>query len=80
MNGYAIVFGPCYGCGQVFGYNPHRVPSIRIGPDGDFSATGDRKPICQQCVDVANPKRIANGLEPIEVYPDSYEPIPEGEL
>jgi len=80
MTGYAIAMGPCYGCGQIFGYNPHRVPSIRVGPDELFSPTGERKPICRSCVDRANPVRRANGLEPITVYPDSYEPIEEGRL
>lgn len=81
MTGYAIVTSACFGCGALFSYNPHRVPSIPIDPTtGQPSSTGVRQPICRECVDRANPQRVASGLEPIEVYPDSYEPVEEGEL
>ena len=70
--GYAIVHSACFGCSRVFGYNPHRVPSIPIN--------GDRKPICQDCVDLCNPARIRNGLQPIVPMPGAYEPIEETEL
>jgi len=72
MSGYAIVISPCFGCGKTFGYNPHKVPSIPI--------KGVREPICADCVERANPQRIANGLDPIVVLPGAYEPIDEGEL
>lgn len=72
---WALAFSPCFGCGRVFGYNPHRVPSIPIGPDGQVSASGDRKPICRNCVTLVNPMREEHGLDPIVIYPDSYEPI-----
>ncbi len=70
--GYAICTSACFGCGLIFGYNPHKVPSIRV--------TGERRPVCQACVDVANPQRIAIGLEPITVQPGAYEAIREEEL
>ena len=70
--GYAMVLGDCYGCGRPFGFNPVRVPSIRIN--------GVRQPICQNCVARANPMRIENGLPPIEPFPDAYEPCDEAEL
>jgi len=70
--GYAIVWSPCVGCGRVFGFNPHRVPSVPIN--------GVREPICRDCVDRSNPTRIANGLEPIRILPGAYEPIHESEL
>jgi hypothetical protein len=71
--GYVLAWSPCIGCGRVFGYNPHRVPSCS-------AVTGKREPICQDCVDGVNPIRIKNGLEPIIVKPDAYEALPEDEL
>jgi hypothetical protein len=49
-----------------------RVPSIPFG--------GTREPICLDCVNFVNPKRIKNGLEPIVPKPDAYEPCDENEL
>ena len=48
--GYVTATSPCAGCGQLFTYNPVRVPSIRIG--------GERQPICRACIDRANPIRV----------------------
>ena len=70
--GYALCTSACIGCGSIFSYNPMRVPSIRI--------KGNREPICRACVDRANPKRIANGLEPIVPADDAYEACDESEL
>jgi len=70
--GYALAYSPCLGCGRVFAYNPVRVPSI--------THNGTRQPICQACVDRANPNRIKNGLEPIVPAPDAYEACDESEL
>ena len=70
--GYALAMSPCIGCGQVFGYNPTRVPSITIN--------GEREPICRFCVARVNPIRKANGLPPIVPLPDAYEPVDESEL
>jgi hypothetical protein len=79
--GWAVVSSPCFGCGRLFGYNPHRVPSIRVDPaTRQYSPSGVREPICAACVERVNPQRAANGLDPIIVHADSYEPIPEGEL
>ena len=72
MSGFVMCHSACIGCGQVFGYNPHAVPSMLV--------KGVREPICRTCVDVANPIRIKNGLAPIVVLPNAYEPIPEHEL
>jgi hypothetical protein len=71
--GYAFVFSACIGCGHVFGYNPHKVPSCS-------AVTGEREPICRVCVERVNPQRIKNGLLPIRPLPGAYEPIEEGEL
>jgi hypothetical protein len=70
--GFALCTSRCFGCGQVFSYNPVRVPSIRVH--------GSREPICQGCVNRANPMRIANGLEPIVPHPDAYDACDESEL
>ena len=70
--GYVFVMGPCLGCGNLFSYHPHKVPSIRFN--------GKREPVCQNCVNVANPRRIKNGLEPIKPLPGAYEPCPEEEF
>jgi len=70
--GYVMCTSPCFGCGQIFSYNPMRVPSIPID--------GDRKPICRTCVERVNPRRVANGLPPIVPFPDAYEPCDESEL
>jgi hypothetical protein len=71
--GYVIVSGPCIGCGLPFSYNPMRVPSCS-------AVTGEREPICRQCVDRINPARINNGLQPIVPLPDAYEACDESEL
>ena len=63
---YMFVIGNCYGCGRVFSFNADKVPSIRID--------GVREPVCRGCVEMANPKRIANGLEPIVPLPGAYDP------
>jgi len=70
--GYMLVMSACVGCKRVFSYHPHRVPSLTVN--------GTREPICQACVDRVNPKRIANGLEPIVPLPGAYEPCDEGEF
>lgn len=73
--GYMIAISRCFGCGRTFGYNPDLVPSVRVSyvagkPVAD--PNGVAEPICQACVDRANPTRLANGLPPIEVEPGAY--------
>ena len=68
-----MVMSPCCGCGNVFSYNPNKVPSTR-------DSQGVKQPICKECVERVNPKRIANGLEPIVPLPGAYEPVEEYEL
>ncbi len=72
MSGWAIVTSACQGCSQIFSYNPHKVPSIRV--------EGVRQPICRNCIERASVIRVANGLDPIELHPEAYEPIREEEL
>ena len=70
--GYALAFSQCVSCKHVFGYNPHKVPSIRVN--------GVREPVCLTCIELANPKRKAAGLDEIVPHPDAYGPIDESEL
>lgn len=70
--GYMMAYSMCYGCKRDFFYHPSRVPSVRVN--------GHREPICQTCVDRANPLRRANGLEPIVPLPGAYEPADEHEV
>jgi len=72
--GYAMGFSACFGCGRMFYYNPMRVPSF---PD---PKTGQREPICKECIAEVNQKRIATGREPFKINPDAYDPIEESEL
>lgn len=62
-----ICLGVCYGCRRTFGFNPERVPSLTVD--------GKREPICQACVDRVNPRRVANGLEPIVPLPGAYDEV-----
>ena len=63
--GWMMVLGPCYGCGRLFTYSAERVPSVTVH--------GVREPICQACVDAANPIRERNGLPPIVPLPGAYD-------
>jgi hypothetical protein len=77
---YVTVSSPCIACGKLFSYNPHLVPSIRLNADRQPDPNGTREPICESCVALVNPKRIASGLEPITYHPRAYEPMEEYEL
>lgn len=63
--------GTCFGCKQLFSFNPYRVPSIPVN--------GVREPICLACVDRVNPTRRRLGLAEIVPLPGAYEPVSEGE-
>lgn len=63
--GYMMVFGTCYSCKRPFSFNAEYVPSVRID--------GVREPVCRTCIERVNPKRIANGREPIHIHPQAYE-------
>lgn len=64
---YAICIGTCIGCRQLFGFNPHRVPSVLV--------EGVREPVCAECVARVNPLRRARGLAEIVPAADAYEPV-----
>lgn len=70
---YATVFSPCLNCNRVFGYNPHKVPSILVN--------GVKEPVCLDCIEAENARREANDLELLpEPHPEAYQPIHESEL
>ena len=70
--GYALCFGYCAACRKVFGFNPTKVPSIRVA--------GNREPICQECMDRLNQHLVAKGGQPIAILPGAYEACDEFEL
>ena len=70
--GYVSCMSPCYSCKKLFSYNPMLVPSLTVN--------GVKQPFCQECVNKANPLRVANGLEPIVPLPGAYEPCPEEDM
>jgi hypothetical protein len=67
--GCYLVLAPCVGCGNLFGFNPERVPSIRVD--------GVRQPVCRTCFDRRQAHRRANGLPEESLLPGAYEPAPE---
>lgn len=71
--GYCFAMGECIGCGRVFGFNPHNVPSTT-------AITGEREPICADCFERINAARRAKGLEPFVALPGAYEPLLAAEL
>ena len=70
--GFLICYGICFGCKKSFGFNPNLVPSIRFN--------GDKKPVCLSCVERVNPRREANGLEPIVIREGAYEAADKNEI
>jgi hypothetical protein len=61
--------GHCYTCGKLITFSPTRVPSL----PANLTKTGEKEPVCRDCVERANPARIANGLPPIEILPGAYD-------
>lgn len=61
---YMLAFEPCFGCGEVFGFDVDRVPSVLV----------PRRPLCRPCVELANPIRRARGLPEIPILPGAYGP------
>lgn len=65
-----MVLGACYTCNRPITFNADKVPSV----PGHLTKTGTREPVCRTCIEIANPQRIKNGLPPIEIHPQAYEP------
>lgn len=70
--GYAICIGTCMGCGRTFGFNPNRVPSMRVN--------GVREPICEECVNRANRLARKEGRPEFVIPKNAYEAVNESEL
>jgi len=67
--GYYFAMSECFGCKQLFSYNPHSVPSIAVD--------GVRQPVCRTCIERANPIRRERGLPEIIPAHDAYEAAKE---
>jgi hypothetical protein len=63
--GWMLIMGCCYTCDQLMTFNPERVPSVVVD--------GQREPLCRNCVERANPTRVANDLPPIVILPGAYD-------
>jgi len=80
MNGGFYAMGPCWSCGKRFAFAPERVPSIPIDPVsnrppdlGGDPARAILRPICEDCVRLANANRRMAGRPLIEILPGAYE-------
>ena len=62
----------CFGCGNLFTYNPAAAPSFK-------DKGGGLHVFCQDCIDRINTGRIINSLPPLAVRPDAYEPFNESD-
>lgn len=69
-----FAMGECYGCGATFAFNPHRVPSIPIMPNGHIAHGGVRQPICRNCATRANEARKASNLPLWDTSDAAYGP------
>lgn len=70
--GYALCYGYCIVCRQLFAFNPTHVPSIIVN--------GEREPVCEPCVRYANKQRAELGYPLFVVHANAYEPCNEDEL
>jgi hypothetical protein len=61
-----VAIGPCWGCRQLFMFDPDLVPSAVIN--------GVREPLCRVCIVRFNVRRKAEGLEAIVPLPGAYGP------
>jgi hypothetical protein len=75
---YYFVSAPCCFCGQLFGFDPERVPSIPVDTaTGKVTPEGTKLPVCGDCMAKVNRLRAAHELEPIPVLDGAYE-VKEG--
>lgn len=71
--GVIFAMGPCYSCRRLISFNPYLVPSI----PRHLTSTGEKEPVCRECIERSNPERKKNGLPPIEILDGAYEPAEE---
>jgi hypothetical protein len=69
MDETVVAIGLCWSCGVNFGFHPDTVVSIPIDPDnglppdlGGDPAKVIKHPVCNGCVEAANPQRQRNGV------------------
>ena len=67
---YMWCLGNCYTCGALFSFNPRKVPSL----PGHLTKSGEKEAVCRCCIERSQPARKKNGLPPILILPDAYEP------
>lgn len=65
--GYMACIAPCLRCRRPFSFHPERVPSIRVD--------GERRPMCQECMEWFNSEREKAGLDPVPILPGAYDPV-----
>ena len=63
--GYVLGMAPCLFCKRPFPFNPKFVPSLK------------NEPICKSCFDGINIIREKEGLQPLTIHVEAYEPLPE---
>jgi hypothetical protein len=71
--GYVFCMGYCICCNQRFAFNPVHVPSTTV-------VTGQKEPVCENCMTIINLNRESQGLEPFAIHPDAYTIADENEL
>ena len=74
---YMYVVGFCIACGQLFYFNPDRVPSIRARREGGRlinDPAAEREPICRNCFDGQNVIRKQRGEAEVKMLPGAYDP------
>ena len=72
--GYITAMGECYVCKKLFSFNPTSVPSIK-SPE-----SGEKEPICEDCIAIINTKRSEIGIALWPVSDDAYTYCKEEEL
>lgn len=78
--GYVLCIGTCCFCKGIFGFNPLKVPSVKVDGNGDPDPNGDKAPICENCMERGNAMRRSKGLEPFPILPGAYEAVNENDL
>ena len=62
---YTIATSSCFGCKNIFTFNPKFVPSI------------NNKAICKDCIETANTARKKNGMDKHTIHREAYKPQKE---
>ena len=78
-----VAMGDCVACGQLFAFNPARVPSLRAIFDRvtrQWKRCDTRQPMCETCVRRFNARRRAAGLDEIPILAGAYDAGPVSDL